>query len=1004
MPVEIRLLGSFAVTLHGRPVPESAWPPRRAADLVQLLALAPGRSLLRDQVLDALWPDLPAEAGAASLHRAAHWARRVLGPDAVALRGGRVTLFPGDEVSTDVDRFEAAARRARSAQDATLHAAAADLYGGELLPERRYADWTTFRREALRLLHRDMLRGARRWDELVELDPCDEAAQRALMRRHLARGDRHAALRQFGLLRAALARELGVAPGTETLTLVGRITGSLARARRDDVLIGREVELARLRAALRAGMRVMLVTGEPGIGKTRLCEQLVAAVAADGALVLPTAGLGAEDLPFAAVLRAADSALAARPELAEALPADARSAFATPLRDRSPFPTRAQLIAALDRLCGAGAPALLFLDDAHLADEESLGLLVAFARCTRARVTVLLSLVSDPARPAAQRARAELLGRPGSIEVTLGPLTREETRELVEHRCGRRVDPETVHEVWAVSGGHPLVTVEVAAGLIERGRVEVPASAAAVVGSRLDRLPAELTEALRRVAVVEEALDVAEFAALAGLDPDATPDLLERAMDAGLIEVAAGCYRFRTAVIRRVLTDGLPPHRRAAVHRQAADRLATANAPAARVARHLLAAGQEGEALPWLVRAADRAAGRGAYAEALAHVETGLKIEPDRLDLLSMRAEFGYASGDPAAPVAFGVAAAAASGETADALRIRQARVLLMAGDAAGTAQALDGIVPTERTRLAHLLTTGLLAWFTGRIDEAEQAAGRAGLLATLAGRPADVLDATMLRALVAHSRGRYGAQLVADVLDPRNAAALAGMLSDTHLCMAEIVLDDPDGRAELAEFASRIRDAAGGGAARGVAFATTVLGEAQFLDGDLAAAEANLLAGARAHRVLGERGGEAVALHRLAELAIAVGRPAAAGPLLDDALDAARCSPLSTRHLLTRIYGTMASAAADDDAALAVLDSAELSLVRPAEVCPLCRVPFLVPAAAVRARTGDVDAAERLLAAAEPVVEVLWRGRGRWPVAIAEVRALLDERRPAFRARAARP
>ncbi len=995
--MEVRLLGGFAVTLRGRPVPDSAWPPRRAADLVALLALAPARSLLRDQVVDALWPDLPAEAGAASLHRAAHWARRVLGPDAVTLRGGRVTLFPGDEVAIDVDRFEAAARRARATEDPTLYAAAADLHLGELLPDRRYADWTVPRREALRLLHLEMLRGAQRWDELVELDPCDEIAHRALIRRHLARGDRHAALLQFGRLRAALDRELGVGPAAETLALVRQVTGSLTRARRGDVLVGREVELSRLRAALRAGTRAMLVTGESGIGKTRLCEQLVDAAAADGVLVLRTTGLGADDLPFAAVLRAADAALTTRPELAEALPADARSAFAAPMRDPSPLPTRARLIAALDRLCSAGAaPVLLFVDDAHLADEDSLGLLVAFTRCARARATVLLSMAPDPARPAAEQARAELVGRPGSIEVTLGPLTREETRELLEHRCGRRITPETLREVWAVSGGHPLVTVEVAAGLTECGRVEVTAGAAAVVGARLRRLPAELTEALRRVAVAQEELDAGEFAALAGLDPDAAHDLLERAMNAGLIEVAGGGYQFQTALIRRVLADGLPPHRRTAVHREAAERLAGAGAPPARVARHLVAAGRGVEALPWLVRAADRAAGRGAVAEALTHVETGLEIEPDRLDLLCRRAEFRYACGDPSAPVAFGVAAAAASGETADALRIRQARILLMAGDAAGTVQALDGIVPTEQTRLAYLLTTGLLAWFTDRIDEAEQTAGQAGLLATLAGRPVDVLDATMLRALVAHSRGRYGAQLVADVLDPRNAAALAGMLSDAHLCVAEIVLDDPDGRAELAEFAVRVRAAACGGAARGAAFATTVLGEAQFLDGDLAAAEANLLAGARAHRALGERGGEAIALHRLAELAIAVGRPAAAGPLLDDALDAARFSPLSTRHLLTRIYGTMASVAPDDAAALAVLDAAEVSLVRPAEVCPLCCVPFLVPAAAVRARTGDVDAAERLLAAAEPVVEVLWHGRGRWPVAIAEVRALLGDGHPA--------
>ncbi|HEU5083893.1 MAG TPA: hypothetical protein VFU14_11180, partial [Acidimicrobiales bacterium] len=103
--VDIHLLGRFEVCVDGRPVTEADWGRRRPMELVQLLALAPGHALLRDQVIESLWPHLDPDAGAANLRKAAHHARRVLGDvDAIALRGGRVQLFPVASVRTDVDR------------------------------------------------------------------------------------------------------------------------------------------------------------------------------------------------------------------------------------------------------------------------------------------------------------------------------------------------------------------------------------------------------------------------------------------------------------------------------------------------------------------------------------------------------------------------------------------------------------------------------------------------------------------------------------------------------------------------------------------------------------------------------------------------------------------------------------------------------------------------------------------------------------------------------------
>ena len=128
--LRIWLLGRFAAQLADRPVLEEAWHGGRAKAVVKLLALAPGHRLHREQVMDALWPDLAPGPGAANLRKAVHYARRATSPQAL-LSCGEVLVA---EAWVDVDAFEAAA-------DVGDAQAALDLYAGELLPEDRFAPW-----------------------------------------------------------------------------------------------------------------------------------------------------------------------------------------------------------------------------------------------------------------------------------------------------------------------------------------------------------------------------------------------------------------------------------------------------------------------------------------------------------------------------------------------------------------------------------------------------------------------------------------------------------------------------------------------------------------------------------------------------------------------------------------------------------------------------------------------------------------------------------------------
>ena len=139
----IALLGRSRVVVDGAVIPDAAWTRRSASGLVELLALAPGRCLHREQVLDVRWPDSSPEQARPRLHTAAHDARRALGdPSSVMLHDVVLTLLPQAEVDLDVERLLRLARAAMSSRSAAAVDAALAAHGGPLLPEDLFGPWT----------------------------------------------------------------------------------------------------------------------------------------------------------------------------------------------------------------------------------------------------------------------------------------------------------------------------------------------------------------------------------------------------------------------------------------------------------------------------------------------------------------------------------------------------------------------------------------------------------------------------------------------------------------------------------------------------------------------------------------------------------------------------------------------------------------------------------------------------------------------------------------------
>ncbi len=1000
--VAIRLLGRFEVAVNGDGVADSGWTRRHAATLVKLLALAPERRLHREEVLDALWPDDDIDEAAPKLHKAAHFARRATGlANTIVLRNDTAELFADSEVEIDALAFETLARAALTAADQMLAHRALAVYGGELLPQDQYEDWAAARREQLQHLHRELLRLDERWQDLADLDPGDERAHLELMRRHLAAGDRHAALRQFERLDRELRRELGVAPGSEAVALRDRAlaeTAVSAVATVEHALVGRAIELGVVERALddasTARSRTILVSGPPGIGKTALlAESRALAVRRGWRTGYGTSAPVEGAWPYAPVLEAlADlcrrhaallDGLADpyREEIDRAL-SGADSGWAGETGHQRLFVAAAELL----RLAAATHGVLLVIDDIHDADEASLRLLHYLARASLGqRVVIAVGHRPPPHTPALAETRHSLVARHHALDLQLAPLDRVATTALIARHMPD-ADDTLVDQIDALAAGIPFVVSELA-----RRAAHEPDWVRLVEVNMIGGIPPATREVLQRVAIIGTTFDTDGFVALSGLeDETAAFDHLDEALAANVVERTPTGYRFRHGLVREALLHDIPPHRRRRIHADAAARLGRIGASPAQIGHHLLEAGEPVAAVPHILRAAETAAAIGAYRDALDLVErvraTASSSEHSRL--LQLRANLLIALGDPAAIGACREAMDGAPADRRPLLRARLSRAAIMAGDLDTAAAALDGVALSGGPDDAEiLLAQGHLAWFSSDFDRAWDISRDARRRVLAGDKNWQVLNLIGLQGLLAHRRGEWFDQMRQELRRSRDTPDIANAVFDGYLCAAEYLLYGPTPYREVIDIALGLRTTAQrSGALRAVAFAGALIGEAALLSGDLELAAIELGEARELHHDLGSAAGEAHCLQRLAEVRVAEGNLQAARALLDQALPLARWSMISM-HLLHRIYGTMIVAESDPNRARAIVDRAE-STMGVNDACVFCSVMLAVPSAIACARSGDLAHARHHLAIAERSAN-LWEGTA-WQGALTEAGAHL--------------
>jgi DNA-binding SARP family transcriptional activator len=984
--LEVRMLGRFEVLVDSQLIPADAWAQRRAADLVKLLALARRHRMPRDEVLEMLWPQLGADAAASNLHKAASYARRALGDrGAVVLRGGVVELAPAAEVTTDVERFE------RGDDSA---------YRGELLPDEPYTQWAIDARTRLRDRRVAVMRSEGRWDDVLREDAADEEAHRALMRRHVASGDRLAAARQFRLLRDELAL-LGVEPSEETLALQRELTrGPAVRAARllHPRVEGRDRELASASAALQraaaADGGALLVTGSLGIGKTRVVEAVLAEAENLGFHTLRGAAHEQEGrTPYAPLVEALDPLAARRPELAGALTDSAQAALSRllpsvrrpagaakePVDRHRVFSAVAQLLAQ----AAAERGVVLVVDDLHAADEATAALVHHLARSASGeRLLVIAGMRDEPLPKAAALVRSSLLERGAAVELALSPLDGAALAAVAQRAAGRPLPRGALGAIERSAAGNPFFAEELAASVDASGEVTVPPRLREVVARRLERLEPFGERLLAALAVIDDGFTRTELTALA--DVERVDEALGEAEAAGVLESVRGRYRFRHALVREELTGRLPEEVVRRTHADAAALLATEDARPEGVAHHLLRAGRPREAVPLLTRAAEWAASVGAYRDGAVWAELALEHadEHERPALLALRAQLLHGAGEAHAPAAYAEAIKVAPTERVAALRAQQARASLAAGDIPGAKAALEGVQaerPEDRGEL--ILLRGMIAWHTGDWEGARRLGAEADRLGP---NPSEL---AALKGMLAHLGGGWEQHSRRQLTHVWDSPELAGRVFDAYLCVTEYVLTAGDPYDRVAGFAKRLRaQAQQAGARRGEAFAATVLGETELFIGNLEAARAHLVDAARLSREVGAIAGESLARARLGEALLHLGDRAGARAQLEQALELAHMSSLP-QHVLFHVYGVLLQVPDEDAEALAMIERAETLFDR-RWVCQLCPTGYHVAAARVCARAGALERAKEFLARAE-LGAAGWLG-GPWPAAVAEARAEL--------------
>jgi DNA-binding SARP family transcriptional activator len=622
--LRILLFGGLQLLRSGQALKFSA--PAKAASLLAYLIVHREKQISRDTIAFSFWPDDDETRARANLRRHVALILHALPAGSAQppiLADNRSLRWnPRYPCTIDLAEFERLSAGADGAAEATA------LYRGDLLPAA-YDEWILPERDRLRSMHSTNLerlteRFARAGDyaqaitatrTLLLHDPWREDALRTLLSLRHAAGDRAGALQEYEGFAERLRRDLDVAPMPETFSRYESILHSrdpAAAARPASALerstvpatmpfVGRIDELQRLRQMWVRAMRgfggVAVVSGEAGIGKSRLVTECGATVAAQGGAIVGGAATFPEAMPYQAVIEALRSAL---PSIAR-LPLDptwlAAAADVLPeLRDGDPALPRLSELEPdrqRDRLFEAAwrcfealahvRPLLLVLEDVHWAGPATIDLLAYLARRTRGHPILVVVTCRDDETDATRPLRVlrHALRRSGAFAtIQLGGITADEVALIVAAvLAGPFEAADFAKRAHDLCCGNPFFLAEIVRECLAAPSVltepVLPQSLAASIEARVAGLSPEAQSLAGIAAVVGRAFTVEIIAAVAGTSEGITVRCMDELLDVRLVHEASrdakrggDDFVFSHDLIRSQLYARIPETLRRRLHRR----------------------------------------------------------------------------------------------------------------------------------------------------------------------------------------------------------------------------------------------------------------------------------------------------------------------------------------------------------------------------------------------------------------------------------------------------
>jgi DNA-binding SARP family transcriptional activator len=677
--MRINLFGNLRISSAGQPV--TSVNTNRLQSLIAYLILHGDTPQPREQLAFVLWPGSTESQARTNLRQLLHHLKRALPGECKLLVTDHNSVRWLQEASCDIDVVDFQASLAEAASARTENdrvreirslTAAVQLYEDDLLPGL-YDDWLTPIREeyrqrvceALRRLatlfeeQREFAAALPFAERLAALDPLGESNYQLLMRLHAANHDRSSALRTYHQCMRVLRREMGVEPGSATVELFERIlkakpepgsphertSGLVAKdvspLHRSRALIGRAREWQQLtavwEAAAEIGPRVFLISGEPGIGKTRLADELFQACVSQGhAAARSRCYTGQGQVAYAPVaewlrsdvVRAAWSSLTPdqAAELARLAP-EIRDHFARFEQRGSGEPLaltenwqRLRFYESINAAVGKSRkPLLLYMDDMQWCDPASLEWLNTLLTSPSASRVLVLGTVRAEETSREHPFTRFLAGlRQAGIaeEIPLEPLGAGETAELARLESVQPLDSAKLDEIFHATRGNPLFVVESVRVGLQSTRVH------SVIAARLAQLTAASYELAGMASVIGRPFTVELLEKATDWDELSVSQALDELWRRRIIESRGVAeYDFTHDRLREVACSELTPVRLRYFHRRVARALAEVYAAdieiwSGQIASHFEQAGMAEEAIEHYRQAAAYARQRYANAEA----------------------------------------------------------------------------------------------------------------------------------------------------------------------------------------------------------------------------------------------------------------------------------------------------------------------------------------------------------------------------------------------------